>query len=58
MEHLGLMDNEAYYDNAMFKLDTYERNDILLGRDLLILHETSTAPLNTKVLEKYINEYF
>ena len=52
LEHLGLMDNEAYYDNAMFKLDTYERNDILLGRDLLILHETSTAPLNTKVLEK------
>lgn len=57
IEHLGMMDNEGYYDSSMFKLDTYEKNNILLGRDLIILHETSTTPLNTKVLEEYINEY-
>lgn len=57
IEHLGMMDKEGYYNNSVFKLDTYEKNDILLGRDLIILHETSTIPLNTKILEKYINEY-
>lgn len=56
-EHFGMMDNSSYYESAMQKLDTYERNDILLGRDLLILHETSTNPLNTAVLQKYIIEY-
>lgn len=58
IEHLGMMDRPNYFETSMNKLDTYEKNDILLGRDLIILHETSKSPLNTKVLEKYINEYF
>ena len=58
LEHFGMMDNPDYYQSAMQKLDTYEKNDILLGRDLLILHETSTSPLNTTVLQKYITQYW
>ena len=57
IEHLGMMDREGYFNNSMFKLDTYEKNDILLGRDLIVLHETSTMPLNTKIVGQYINEY-
>ena len=57
IEHLGMMDNEAYYESAMQKLDTYEKNNILMGRDLIILHETSTNPFKIKTLEKYINEF-
>ena len=57
IEHLGMMDKSSYSESAMQKLDTYEKNDILLGRDLLLLHETSISQLDTKVLEKYINEY-
>lgn len=57
IEHLGMMDNRSYFESAMQKLDTYEKNDILLGRDLILLHETSASPLNTKTLEKYITEY-
>ena len=57
IEHLGMMDRSNYFESTMQKLDTYEKNDILLGRDLIILHETSMSPLDTKVLEKYINEY-
>ena len=57
IEHLGMMTNMTYYENTMFKLDTYEKNDILIGRDLIILHETSSNPLNTKILAKYIKEY-
>lgn len=57
IEHLGMMDNKTYYESAMQKLDIYEKNDILLGRNLIILHETSTNPLKVKILEKYIKEY-
>lgn len=57
LEHFGMMDNVGYFETTIQKLDTYEKNDILLGRDLILLHETSTSPLDTKVLEKYINEY-
>ena len=58
LEHFGMMDNPDYYHSAMQKLDTFEKNDILLGRDLLILHETSTSPLNTTVLQKYITQFW
>ena len=52
-----MMDKNTYFESTMQKLDTYEKNDILLGRDLILLHETSSSPLNTKTLEKYIKEY-
>lgn len=58
IEHLGMMDKTSYVESSINKIDAYEKNNILLGRDLIILHETSKSPLNTKVLEKYINEYF
>ncbi len=57
MEHLGMMDKSAYYENAMQKLSTYEKNGILLGDGLIVLHETSGSPLNTVVLKKYIERY-
>lgn len=57
IEHLGMMDKTSYFESTIQKLDIYEKNDILLGRDLIILHETATSPLDIKVLEKYINEY-
>lgn len=57
IEHFGLMDSPDYYDNAMLKLDTYERNGYLLGKNLLIFHETDRMPLNIKVMQKYIEQY-
>ena len=39
------------------KLDIYERNEILLGESLILLHETSNYPLNTRVLRSYIETY-
>lgn len=57
VEHFGMMDNPSYYENAMFKLDTYEKNNILLGDGLIILHETSSCPLNTNIMRRYINNY-
>ena len=48
------MDSSEYYDKAMLKLDTYERNGYYLGVNLLIFHETDRAPLNIKVMQNYI----
>ena len=57
IEHLGMMDKMSYYENAMRKIDVYEKNNILLGRDMILLHETSNSPLNVNVVRKYIEEY-
>ena len=57
LEHLGMMDKSSYYENAMQKLDIYEKNNILLGEGLILLHETSNNPLNTNTLRKYIEIY-
>lgn len=58
LEHLGMMDDVNYMNSVMYKIDTYERNEIYLGHKLLITHETSKAPLNTKALEGIIKEMF
>ena len=57
IEHLGIMDMDRYYQNSISKIDLYERNGYLLGREILIFHETSDRPLNTQVVDKYIEEY-
>ena len=56
-EHFGMMDKQAYYENALMKLDTYEKNGILLGDGLIITHETAGRSLDTNVLEEYIERY-
>ncbi len=54
LEHLGMMDKPSYYEKAMWKIDVYEKNGILLGEELIITHETAGSPLDTNVLEKYV----
>ena len=57
IEHFGKMDDKEYISGAINKLDLYERNGILLGKNLIILHETKEFPLNVKVLQNYIEEF-
>ena len=57
VEHLGMMDKEEYNNRTINKLDLYEKNGYLLGKNLLIFHETSSAPLNMSVIDQYIQEY-
>jgi len=57
IEHLGMMDNQGYYTKNLDKISLYEKNGFLLGKNLLILHETSNNPLNMKVVKKYFDEY-
>lgn len=57
IEHLGMMDNSGYYNNMLMKLDAYERNGLLIGRDILLLHESVYRPLNTRIIADYIQEF-
>ena len=57
VEHLGMMDNPLYLKNTLSKLDIYEKNNILIGRDVILLHESSYRPLNTRAIADYINEF-
>ena len=56
-EHLGMMDNQAYVESNMKKLELYEKNGFLLGKNLLVTHETSKSPLNIAVVDSYIEHY-
>lgn len=57
VEHLGMMDNESYAINTINKLSIYEKNNLLLGKDVLIFHETGSSPLVTATINKYIEAY-
>ena len=57
IEHHGMMDNSGYYNNVLMKLDAYERNGLLIGRDILLLHESVYRPLNTRIIADYIQEF-
>jgi len=57
IEHLGMLDNSTYYSNTLLKLDIYEKNHILIGKDLILTHESNGSPLDTKVLRHYLENY-
>ena len=57
-EHLGMMDDAIYVEKNMKKLNLYERNGYLIGKNLIITHETSTTPLNNHVIDEYIDTFF
>lgn len=56
-EHLGMMDNPEYVDKNINKLDLYEKNGYLLGKNLIITHETSSKPLSVGVVDSYIENF-
>lgn len=58
LEHFGRMDDADYVDTVLYKLNTYEKNEIYLGVNLFITHETSKNPLNTRVLDGMLRKLF
>ena len=57
IEHLGMMGDELYYRKNMEKIDLYEKNGYLIGRNLILLHETAESPLDTTIMEQYLTEF-
>ena len=58
LEHLGMMDDYEYMMLAMKKIENYEKNGYLLGKDLVLTHETSQRPLDVRVVDNIIDTFF
>ena len=50
LEHFGMMGDTDYVANMMLKVDTYEKNGIYLGDQLICTLESARRPLNINVL--------
>ena len=53
-EHFGMMDDDKYLNDAIRKLNIYNRNGFSVGDRLLISMETSTQPLDIQAAEKMV----
>ncbi len=58
LEHFGMMDDMDYVGNVLYKLNTYEKNEIYLGVNLFFTYETNKKTLNTRALDGIIKELF
>ena len=57
-EHRGMMDDKTYSIHSVERVKDYQKNDLILGRDLIITEETQNIHLTptdiVRTIEKYI----
>lgn len=56
-EHFGMMDDSQYAETAINKIETYAKNGIFIGDNLLATFESRNKPLNQKNVEAIITKY-
>lgn len=56
-EHLGRMDDPEYSKKAIVKIEEYQRNGIIQGKNLIVTYETKEHPLNIKSVEQLIDAF-
>jgi len=56
-EHLGMLDDMDYLENALQKIIIYEKNGIFPGKNLILTYETKKNPLNPSIVNMLIDEY-
>ena len=56
-EHMGMLDEDGYRDDALDKITAYEKNGIFPGDKLILTLETLKSPMNSKIIEKIIDQY-
>lgn len=56
-EHLGMMDDSSYAENAIRKIISYEQNGIFPGQELILTYETKMNPLTPKMIKMLIAHY-
>lgn len=54
LEHFGMMDNEEYCERALLRLQEMARCGIVIGKNLITTFESTTVPLDTKMLGNYL----
>ena len=57
LEHLGMMDDPAYAEQAVRKVQSYTASGFYLGENLILTAETRQQPLNIKLVQELINKY-
>lgn len=57
-EHFGMMDYPEYSTKAIKKIMKYEENGYWFGDNLLCTFETSENPLDMRIVEKMLKQYF
>lgn len=57
LEHLGMMDDPDYVSKVVQKLRTYEKNGIILGKNLFITFETRSGIVDPKILETLFSDF-
>ena len=57
-EHFGMMDSPEYSRKAIKKIETYEKNGISLGKDLLVTFETSDKIFDINWIFNKLSEHF
>ena len=57
LEHLGMMDDPVYAEKAVKKIETYEKNGIYTGKNLILTYETRKSPLNPKLVKDLLKIY-
>lgn len=56
-EHFGMMDTPDYLERTVRKLKVFSKNQIIVGRNLIITMETAKNSLSTYQVQKYIEEF-
>lgn len=56
-EHLGKMDDPDYARKNTFRINIYQKHGIYLGDSLIVTMETSTLPLDVKLVDELIKHY-
>ena len=57
LEHFGMMDDQYYCNEAISRIELYEKNGIFPGEKLLPSFETKKRPLDSRLLDKMIEKY-
>lgn len=58
LEHLGMMDNPDYANNAIRKMNTYSANGLIVGKNLFTTMESSRHPLDIRTVDNLIDSIF
>ena len=56
-EHEGMMDNPEYVRSAVSKIQTYEKNGLYPGEDLILIFETSTSVIDMDLVKAFTEKY-
>ncbi|MBR6473566.1 MAG: hypothetical protein IKS99_07595 [Firmicutes bacterium] len=57
VEHLGMMDDPSYAEEAVRKIHDYENNGLILGDDFLITMETRLLPLDPRSIDELVKRH-